>query len=1067
MARFEMKLVLGQWMLRQFGVESLEILGKTLSADHLIGFDEENSSRYLYELMSWIPEAGRPVKNNLLREYDDNIVKYWRRITERRNHAGNTLYPLYFQYLSILFTEHYLTRYFDNKAALCAELNHFLVDYNQEHLKQKGKQAEAHFIEPFKESELNKLAVWIATGGGKTLIMHVNILQFQHYLKKSGKAKTFNRTILLTPNEGLSVQHKEEMDASNLDADLFVKDGGSLFTQSSAQIIDIHKLKEKSGDKTVAVESFESNNLVLVDEGHRGASGVDWMAKRNQLCETGFSFEYSATFGQAIKAASGKDFAPTGKQSSSPKYRLIQQYAKCILFDYSYKFFHGDGYGKDHFILNLSDVWTPEQTQLYLTGCILSFYQQKKLFKDKQKSIAEYLLADPLWIFVGGKVTAKNEANAETVSDIQAIMQFVARFVANKGGESSHFIELFLNQQDDLRDASGKPIFAGAFNYLQKLWQADQANAVFSDVLGCVFNADTSGMLHLVHLKGSGGEIGLRVGESEWFGVINVGDSAKLINLCEEANLPNTVVTDQSFSSSLFKGINKQKSPINLLVGAKKLTEGWSSWRVSTMGLMNVGRSEGSEIIQLFGRGVRLRGYEFSLKRSNHVPGIKHPEHLQTLETLNVFGIRSDYMKEFEEYLEEEGVGEQTTEVITLPVIKRLTRSDLKLIRLDQNVEPFKRAKKPYLEEPPKDMNGRVTLNWYPRIQAKRSVSQAAVALDESLHEGFLEQKHLAFIDYNEIFFELAQYKNEKAWYNLQLNRHQIKGLLVDPSWYRLLIPADLLEVTNFERVRMWQEIAVSLLKKYAERYYNFRKQEYEGPHLEYYDVSQTDDNFIDEYKATIDRNAEDWISKINELKDQLQNKTFRDAWSFGNMKAFDFSRHLYQPLIYFKNNEVVKLAPVPLNEGERDFVEDLKEYYTSTPAEFDGKELYLLRNQSKGKGVGFFEAGNFYPDFILWLIVEGRQYVCFIDPKGLARIHGFDDPKIRFHKTIKDIQNRLGDPEIILESFIVSNTYQREIDWWSDGSGVEQRFDNNHVLFQKEDKHGYVGKIFLHLTDK
>ncbi len=782
MARFETKLVLGQWMLRQFGVESLEILGKTLSADHLIGFDEDNTSRYLHELMSWIPEEGRAVKNDLLRQYDDNIVQHWRKITEKRNHAGTTLYPLYFQYLSILFTEHYLVRYFDDKAALCAELNHFLVDYNQAHLKQKGKQAEAHFIEPFKESELNKLAVWIATGGGKTLIMHCNILQFKHYLKKSAKERDFNRTILLTPNEGLSAQHKEEMDASNIDADLFVKDGGSLFTQASAQIIDIHKLKEKSGDKTIAVESFESNNLVLVDEGHRGASGVDWMAKRNQLCETGFSFEYSATFGQAIKAANGKDVAPTGKQKPSAKYRLIQQYAKCILFDYSYKFFHCDGYGKDHFILNLSDVWTPEQTQLYLTGCILSFYQQKKLFKDKQKTIADYLLADPLWIFVGGKVTAKNEANAETVSDIQAIMQFVARFVANKGGESAHFIELFLNQQDDLRDASGKPIFAGAFNYLHNLWQADQANTVFNDVLSCVFNAETSGMLHIVHLKGSGGEIGLRVGENEWFGVINVGDSAKLINLCDEAQIANTVVTGQSFSSSLFQGINKQKSPINLLVGAKKFTEGWSSWRVSTMGLMNVGRSEGSEIIQLFGRGVRLRGYEFILKRSNHIPGIKHPEHLQTLETLNVYGIRSDYMKEFKEYLEEEGVGEQTTEVITLPVIKRLTRSDLKLIRLDQNIEPFKRAQKPFLEEPPNEMSGRLTLNWYPRIQAKRSVTQAAVALDESLNEGILEQNHLAFIDYNEIYFELAQYKNEKAWYNLQLNRHQIKELLTDPS---------------------------------------------------------------------------------------------------------------------------------------------------------------------------------------------------------------------------------------------------------------------------------------------
>lgn len=849
-----------------------------------------------------------------------------------------------------------------------------------------------------------------------------------------------------------------------MSADLFVKDGGSLFTQSSAQIIDIHKLKEKSGEKTIAVESFESNNLVLVDEGHRGASGKDWMAKRNQLCETGFSFEYSATFGQAIKAANGSDFAPMGRARPSAKYQLIQQYAKCILFDYSYKYFHGDGFGKDHFILNLSDAWSPEQIQLYLTGCILSFYQQKKLFKDKHKSIQDYLLADPLWIFVGGKVTAKNEANAETVSDIQAIMQFVARFVANPDNESTHFIELFLSQQDDLRDASGKPIFAGSFNYLQTLWKADDASSAFNDVLKSVFNASTSGMLHVVRLKGSGGEIGLRVGENDWFGVINVGDSAKLINLCEEAvnnkQIANTIVTEQSFSNSLFKVINKKDSSVNLLVGAKKFTEGWSSWRVSTMGLMNVGRSEGSEIIQLFGRGVRLKGLDFSLKRSNAIPGIKHPQHLPTLETLNVFGIRSDYMKEFEEYLKEEGVGEPTTKVITLPVIKRLTRSDLKLIRPKQGMD-FKKNEKPFLESPPEEMYGRITLNWYPRIQAKRSVAQAVVALDEHLYEGILEKKHLAFLDYNQIYFELAQYKNEKAWYNLQLNRHQINSLLADPSWYRLLIPADMLEVTNFERIRMWQEIALALLKKYAERYYYFRKQEFEGPHLEYYQLGENDDNFIDEYKATIDRNAEDWINKINELKDKLSDGSFKDSWSFGNLKAFDFSKHLYQPLIYFKNNEIVKIAPVPLNEGERGFIEDLKAYYTNTTDFFDNKELYVLRNQSRGKGVGFLGCVTFYPDFILWLIVDKKQYVCFIDPKGLRQIHGFDDPKIIFYKTIKDIQNRLGDSEIILDSFIISNTYQREINWWKKGDKDEKKFENHHVLFQKEDKGAYINKLF------
>ena len=90
----------------------------------------------------------------------------------------------------------------------------------------------------------------------------------------------------------------------------------------------------------------------------------------------------------------------------------------------------------------------------------------------------------------------------------------------------------------------------------------------------------------------------------------------------------------------------------------------------------------------------------------------------------------------------------------------------------------------------------------------------------------------------------------------------------------------------------------------------------------------------------------------------------------------------------------------------------------------FEGKELYLLRNMSRGKGIGFFEAGNFYPDFILWLLVGDRQYVTFIDPKGIRNLEGTNDPKIEFHNTIKGIEDRLDDPQVVLSSFIASNTH-------------------------------------------
>ncbi|MDO8971241.1 MAG: biotin/lipoyl-binding protein, partial [Saprospiraceae bacterium] len=64
-------------------------------------------------------------------------------------------------------------------------------------------------------------------------------------------------------------------------------------TTGTVEIIDINKLGDEMGDKTVAVEAFEGNNLVLVDEGHRGtgtAAGA-WMSRREALVRGGFAFE--------------------------------------------------------------------------------------------------------------------------------------------------------------------------------------------------------------------------------------------------------------------------------------------------------------------------------------------------------------------------------------------------------------------------------------------------------------------------------------------------------------------------------------------------------------------------------------------------------------------------------------------------------------------------------------------------------------------------------------------------------------------------------------------------------
>ncbi|MGH8605391.1 MAG: hypothetical protein ACREXR_22160 [Gammaproteobacteria bacterium] len=63
-----------------------------------------------------------------------------------------------------------------------------------------------------------------------------------------------------------------------------------------------------------------------------------------------------------------------------------------------------------------------------------------------------------------------------------------------------------------------------------------------------------------------------------------------------------------------------------------------------------------------------------------------------------------------------------------------------------------------------------------------------------------------------------------------------------------------------------------------------------------------------------------------------------------------DGREDLYQPLLYLDSN-IVEISPVPLNKGERLFVEDLKAFHDGRPDFFSGKELYLLRNLSKGRG--------------------------------------------------------------------------------------------------------------------
>src|SRR5262249_43319013 len=316
---------------------------------------------------------------------------------------------------------------------------------------------------------------------------------------------------------------------------------------------------------------------------------------------------------------------------------MTQEYSKSILFDYSYKYFYENGFGKDFDVLNLKSETNSEQTTNLLLANALAFQEQKRAFEAKPQLMLKYNLSDPLWIFVGSTVNkSKNDKQARE-SDVLTVVMFLDCLLTNEKRWVQKAIQKILNGKSGLEDENGHDVFASRLKSL-KAWSRDP-DAIYQDLLKRIFHTSTTGRLHLADIKSAQGELGLRVGAGgRYFGLIYIGDTNAFKTLIQKQR-PEVGVDQDEISDGLFKAIKGPESSINILVGAKKFIQGWNSWRVSNMGLLNIGRSEGSEIIQLFGRGVRLQGMDSSLKRSSALHTNNHPSAIAVLERLNIFAI--------------------------------------------------------------------------------------------------------------------------------------------------------------------------------------------------------------------------------------------------------------------------------------------------------------------------------------------------------------------------------------------------------------------------------------------
>ena len=972
-----------------------------------------------------------------MRTYDDNIKRHLSVINDKRTQP---IVLRYFQYLALLYTEIFLEWKFNRSAEFLRQLNAFVQRRND------ARAPSDTMDTTFTETDLEKLAFWMATGAGKTLILHINYHQYLHYCKDKD---SLDHIILITPNDGLSEQHLRELENSDIQCERFNIDGNRFSNNHNAmQVIEITKLvEEKTGEGlSVPVEAFEGNNLIFVDEGHKGSGGKVWRAYREALAETGFTFEYSATFGQALAAANNVD--------------LVEEYGKSIVFDYSYRYFYDDGYGKNFRILNVKyDEET--QTETLLLANLISYYEQRRYFKEKTEEVRVYGLDPPLWAFVGSKVNAVYTENRRARSDVLNVIRFLHRFLKNEENWATNAIEKILKGNSGLSDDNNIDIFHTRLNYLKTF--SETPEDIYLNILNEVFHTDTSGALHLQDVRNAPGEIALKTTNGrENFGLIYIGDTAafkKLVNSDDTGIVPKP---EDVLTESLFSNINTLDSPINILIGAKKFIEGWDSWRVTAMGLLNIGRQEGSQIIQLFGRGVRLRGRDMSLKRSAALDG-EHPPHISLLETLNIFAVRANFMAEFQKYLIREGVPHEEPIQLELPIKPNMNHLEKPLYTLA--AAPYHEATKGQCV-PLEVIPGIVVSHTTQSVNIIGSSSQRGIQSEraDAALQTIIPEASLKLVDWEKIYLQLLEYKQEKQFYNLIFNTEILKKILSPNEGLYKLSVMDESEVmpTSLVELERLDELVLTLLREYIRKFYSVIQKRWNDERVRLKKLDEENPNFTN-WNIHIPRD------EASEIQPQIQrlienNEIYETPGEYSGLIRVFNERHLYQPLLAVNTTDIPWCTTPPaLEDSEKCFVEDLRRYTREQRERLlVNKEVFLLRNQSRGRGIGFYQNEGFYPDFILWITEGAKQRIVFIEPHGMVHeaIHEYNE-KITFFKRLNTLSDkRFRGEHVQMDSFIISETafpdLRRKYPHMD-----EQKFKKLHILFRNDIDLTYLSPIF------
>ncbi len=852
--------------------------------------------------------------------------------------TGQTFKLRYYQVLALLFTECFFT-----------------------------DQQSDGYNENSRQETQRMLAYWMATGSGKTLVMHLNVLQYLHHFCQKDNALL--QIVLTTPLANLIKQHERELAP-------YIRKLNETYNNRIELTIDTTQgLLQKEDDYFHLPDEGEIRRLILVDEAHIGLTSQQsgkFRELRNRLnVRNSFLFEYSATFHNIAK-------------------ELADEYDSAIIYRYDYARFYSDGYGKDHFFKPIAEDTivdeSEEKIKDNLDECLRVMEEKLQIFNSVQKDEQydnDLTAHRPLMAFMGHTVeNPKDEGKRDEVSDIQKVL-----------------------------------------DYLAALSEAERQK------FRSIFGGDIIGPLVVARKPDNNSELLLSYGDGEKWGMINVGDVTSFYN-----SIPNdrivTRVEPIENPSLHFENLDNETSPINVLIGSRKFAEGWNSYRLSVIGLINLGKSKGNLIIQIFGRGVRLRGKGGDGKRQyiDHKPDYHFPyqnveSNIRRLQTLTVYSLKQSYLKRFLDEVHTGGVSLQHVFKIQVnPMLFKIDSStSVDFEEYRQKLPIFKQRKIVGTGIKRVTLNGneihytyfdngteesRIMNNWRKlALDYRTDKGKNAPNVYEDLREN--NEKYSCYLNRAKLATVI---RREAEKNQLQLySKENYEPTIID---FLSLIRDIRYQEQGQDPIawtdRLNRQIVIDVARNLRNRINaHINRANYVYEPLER-------DDFIYEYTVTKEFPTQDELGTFSEQVKNAASDAFQGNPHAQIKNKLQLSlprghRHIYRPLM-LPQEEVenehrdVKVSPDRLNAGEKKFVENLTEYIKLNYQRNERYEFYLMRNAQK---IGIYlesDAGSYYPDFVLWVLDTQQDitHILFIDPKGERDITGGTKSNYKSHPKVK-----------------------------------------------------------------